>query len=72
MPAPSFYPLVAAAGLPVAGWGALFAGPGHVALVAVGLAVVAAGVFGWAFEPSIPEPVEAARSPVPAGHPEHR
>src|SRR5215211_3325023 len=48
MPSPSYFPLIAAAGLPVAGYGLIFGVPA----VAVGLVIALAGFFGWALEPS--------------------
>jgi cytochrome c oxidase subunit 1 len=48
MPSPSYFPLVAAAGLPVLGYGLIFGVPA----VAVGLVIALAGFFGWALEPS--------------------
>jgi cytochrome c oxidase subunit I len=48
MPSPSYFPLIAAAGLPVIGYGLIFGVPA----VAVGLVIALAGFFGWALEPS--------------------
>jgi cytochrome c oxidase subunit I len=48
MPSPSYFPLIAAAGLPIAGYGLIFGVPA----VAVGLVIALAGFFGWALEPS--------------------
>jgi len=48
MPSPSYFPVIAAAGLPVVGYGLLFGVPA----VAVGLVIMLAGFFGWALEPS--------------------
>jgi cytochrome c oxidase subunit 1 len=48
MPRPSYWPLVAALGLPLIGYGLIF----QWALAAVGAVVLVAGIFGWAFEPS--------------------
>ena len=48
MPSPSYFPLIAAAGLPVIGYGLIFGVPA----VAVGLVITLAGFFGWALEPS--------------------
>jgi cytochrome c oxidase subunit 1 len=47
MPAPSYYPLIAAAGLPIAAIGLLYAYP----LVAVGAMVGLVGLYGWVLEP---------------------
>ena len=49
MPSPSYFPIVAAFGLPVIGYGLIFALP---AVIVVGAAVTLAGFFGWALEPS--------------------
>jgi cytochrome c oxidase subunit I len=48
MPSPSYFPLIAAAGLPVIGYGLIFGVPA----VALGLVITLAGFFGWALEPS--------------------
>ena len=48
LPNPSFWPIVAAAGLPLLGYGAIF----HWWLVALGAVVVLVGFYGWALEPS--------------------
>jgi len=48
MPSPSFFPLIAAAGLPVLATGLIY----DPALVAVGAATTMIGVFGWAIEPA--------------------
>jgi cytochrome c oxidase subunit 1 len=48
MPSASYFPLIAAAGLPVIGYGLIFGVPE----VAVGLVITLAGFFGWALEPS--------------------
>ena len=48
MPSPSYFPLIAAAGFPVVGYGLIFGVPA----VAVGLVITLAGFFGWALEPS--------------------
>ena len=48
MPSPSFFPLIAALGLPLAAAGIIFS---H-ALLAFGILVVLIGVYGWSFEPA--------------------
>jgi cytochrome c oxidase subunit 1 len=48
MPSPSYFPLIAAAGFPIAGYGLIFGVPA----VVVGLVITLAGFFGWALEPS--------------------
>jgi cytochrome c oxidase subunit 1 len=51
LPGPSFWPLVAAIGLPVIGYGALYSWW----LVGAGSLIVLVGLFGWAIEPSVAE-----------------
>jgi len=48
LPGPSYYPLIAALGLPVLGYGLIF-GVGY---VVAGFAITLAGLFGWILEPS--------------------
>ena len=48
LPGPSYYPLIAALGLPVLGYGLIFG----VAYVVAGLVIMLAGLFGWVLEPS--------------------
>jgi len=48
LPGPSYFPLIAALGLPVLGYGLMF-GIGY---VIAGLVITLAGVFGWILEPS--------------------
>jgi cytochrome c oxidase subunit 1 len=48
LPGPSYFPVVAALGLPLAGYGLIFSWW----LVGAGLVVVLAGFFGWILEPS--------------------
>jgi cytochrome c oxidase subunit 1 len=48
LPGPSYFPLVAALGFPLIGYGIMF----HWWMAFVGAAVLLAGVFGWALEPS--------------------
>ena len=51
MPDPSYFPLVSALGLTVAGYGVFTGGWAMVAIIAGGLLVAVWGLFGWAFEP---------------------
>jgi cytochrome c oxidase subunit 1 len=51
LPSPSFWPLVAALGMPMLGWGVLF----HWWLFGLGAVVTLVGLFGWAMEPSVAE-----------------
>jgi len=56
MPSPSYYPIVAALGLPILGYGVLYSW----FLAADGVLILLAGLFGWANEPSAePEPEHA-------------
>jgi cytochrome c oxidase subunit 1 len=48
MPSPSFWPLIAAAGLPIIATGLIY----DAAIVAVGGAVLVVGIYGWALEPA--------------------
>jgi len=48
MPSPSFFPLIAALGLPMVALGLMY----DYALVAAGAAVLVVGVYGWALEPA--------------------
>ena len=52
LPSPSYFPLVASAGLPVMGWGVVYA---NWPVVVAGGLVTLLGLFGWAFEPSAEE-----------------
>jgi cytochrome c oxidase subunit 1 len=49
LPSPSFWPLVAALGMPLLGWGVLF----HWWMFGLGAVVTLVGLFGWAMEPSV-------------------
>ncbi|MBI2755267.1 MAG: cytochrome c oxidase subunit I [Chloroflexi bacterium] len=48
MPAPSYFPFIVAMGLVIAGSGIVFT----FALTPVGILIMMAGIFGWAFEPA--------------------
>lgn len=48
MPSPSLFPLIASIGFPVIGYGFIY----EPALVAVGVAVLLFGLYGWAIEPA--------------------
>jgi cytochrome c oxidase subunit 1 len=52
MPDPSYYPAVAALGLPIAAAGVFTGGTLMVALIAIGLTITISGLFGWVLEPS--------------------
>jgi cytochrome c oxidase subunit 1 len=51
MPSPSYYPLIAAIGMPIMAAGFIY----DYALVAVGAAVLFFGIYGWALEPATEE-----------------
>jgi len=53
LPSPSFWPLVAATGLPIIGYGVLYSWW----LLGFGAFVVLVGFYGWAMEPSVAEEV---------------
>jgi cytochrome c oxidase subunit 1 len=61
LPAPSYWPLVLAAGLPLIGYGLIF----NLVLSGIGGAVVIAGFVGWALEPPDDEDLP------PHGHDDH-
>jgi hypothetical protein len=48
MPSPSYWPLVAALGLPLIGWGLVF---GMVPIIGLGILLMLGGFYGWVFEP---------------------
>jgi cytochrome c oxidase subunit 1 len=48
LPSPSYFPLIAAAGIPLIGFGLIY----DVAIVAVGAVVTVVGLYGWALEPA--------------------
>jgi cytochrome c oxidase subunit 1 len=51
LPSPSFWPLVAALGLPIVAYGVLYSW----ALLGAGAALALVGFYGWAMEPSVAE-----------------
>lgn len=51
MPSPSFFPLIAAMGLPLIAVGFIYAGANGVPLIAVGAVVFLVGIYAWALEP---------------------
>jgi cytochrome c oxidase subunit 1 len=52
MPSPSYFPIVAATGLPLLGYGAVYE---NLFLLIVGGLIAMFGLFGWAFEPGTEE-----------------
>ena len=48
MPLPSYWPVVAAVGLPLIAYGLIF----QLALAAIGGVTLLVGIYGWALEPS--------------------
>jgi cytochrome c oxidase subunit 1 len=53
LPGPSFWPLIAAVGLPTIAYGLIYSWW----LVGAGVVVLLVGLFGWALEPSVPEEI---------------
>jgi hypothetical protein len=51
LPSPSYYPLIAASGLPITAYGVLLSDALQVVLLATGTTILLFGLFGWAFEP---------------------
>ena len=51
LPSPSYWPLVAALGLPIMAYGVIYSWW----LVGLGVAVTLVGLYGWALEPSVAE-----------------
>jgi hypothetical protein len=47
MPGPSYWPLVAALGIPLIGYGLMF----HWAFAGAGLLMLLSGLYGWLLEP---------------------
>ncbi|HUH08718.1 MAG TPA: cytochrome c oxidase subunit I [Egibacteraceae bacterium] len=52
MPDPSYYPALAALGMPIAAYGVMTGGAAMVALLGLGGLIILAGLFGWVLEPS--------------------
>ena len=59
LPSPSYWPMIAAAALPVIAYGVIY----HVLLSVVGVAILVTALFGWALEPSV-EPGSDDNPPV--------
>jgi cytochrome c oxidase subunit 1 len=55
MPDPSYYPILAAVGLPIMGWALFTSGAAMVVMLAVGAFITFGSLFAWAFEPSAEE-----------------
>ena len=72
MPSPSYYPLVAAFGLPVIAYGMVYGrtSPGSYVVAALGGLIVLVGLYAWAMEPSAepeePDGPEEEPAPEPA------
>jgi cytochrome c oxidase subunit 1 len=67
MPSPSFFPLVAAAGVPIIAYGQIY----RVWPVSIiGFLVLLGGIYAWGFEPSVDPEIDASEEdhgqPVPA------
>jgi cytochrome c oxidase subunit 1 len=54
LPSPSYFPLFAACGLPIVGWGVVYTQP---SVMILGAVVLILGIFGWALEPSVDETI---------------
>jgi cytochrome c oxidase subunit 1 len=61
LPTPSYFPIVAAAGLPLICYGLIY----HYAMLALGVLITFLGLYGWAMEPS----TEPDEEPEPHGEP---
>jgi cytochrome c oxidase subunit 1 len=55
LPSPSFFPLIAAIGLPIIGFGFIYGGLNGIPLIAVGATIFLVGLYGWALEPATEE-----------------
>jgi len=55
MPDPSFFPLLAAIGMPIMGWALFTGGATMIVTLAIGAVITFGALFGWAFEPSAEE-----------------
>jgi cytochrome c oxidase subunit 1 len=55
MPDPSYFPALAAVGLPIMGWALFTGGLTMVVMLAVGAIITVGALFAWAFEPSAEE-----------------
>jgi cytochrome c oxidase subunit 1 len=69
MPSPSYFPIMAAAGLLVVAYGMIFGHNHGVAYLisVVGVVIVLGGLYGWGLEPSAePESPHEAETPAPA------
>ena len=67
LPAPSYYPILLAAGIPLVGWGIIY----HTSfvgklLILIGVLVVASAAFGWSMEP-LEEPHDEHDDSEPSG-----
>jgi cytochrome c oxidase subunit 1 len=55
MPDPSYFPLLAALGMPIMAWSLFSSGIATVVMLAVGAVITFGALFAWAFEPSAEE-----------------
>jgi cytochrome c oxidase subunit I len=60
LPGPSYWPLVLAVAMPIIGIGTIYSIP----VAVVGFLVAVAAIYGWAMEPSVPDP-EDHEPPTP-------
>ena len=63
LPAPSYWPIVLAFGLPVMAYGVIYT----TWLIVIGAAIVVAAMFGWALEPADSEPADFDPPPTDGG-----
>jgi cytochrome c oxidase subunit 1 len=69
LPSPSYFPIVASAGLPIIAYGIVFGrgGGGSYLVSIIGVLILLGGLYAWAFEPSTePEEHHELASEVPA------
>ena len=52
MPSPSYFPLIAASGMPLIALGFIYAGFNGIPLIAAGAVIMLVGFYGWALEPA--------------------
>lgn len=52
MPSPSYYPVAAAMGMPIMGWGVYSAGTTQIALITLGGLLTIGALVGWVLEPT--------------------
>ena len=55
MPDPSYYPALAAVGMPIMGWALFNSGATMIVMLAIGAIITVGALFAWAFEPGAEE-----------------